>query len=249
MARFASFWYGDSLSGYETLCIRSFLDFGHEYCLFTYNEDLNVPPGCKKRDASAVFDRKKIFFYTGENVRGRVSAFSNMFRYKMIHDTGLCWVDTDVLCLSEGIQDNAYIFARQDEEFYNGAVLQFPKGHEAMKLAAEYCWEVRDTAGWGDLGPRLVTRIVSEYDLESEAWATRKIYPIHWRETAKLVRPQDAEEVAARVEGSFFLHLWNEMFARQGICKGEAPPEGSFLAQAMHKHSVEQCFKRSSHIH
>ena len=248
MAAFGSFWFGGRLSGYEILCIKSFLDRGHEFNLFTYGRDTNAPEGCKICDAGEIFDKEMVFYYSDDKVSSKISAFSNMFRYNMIYETGLCWVDTDVICLTADIELTDFVFARQHEEFFNGAILKFPCGHEAMQLASEYCWEVRGTAQWGDLGPRLVTKIVEEYGLEDKAWPTQKIYPIHWREGERLLNPQEVSTVTSRVFGATFLHLWNEILSRLGIDKNKAPPIGSYLEKTVQQHGVEECFGSLSEI-
>lgn len=50
-----SFWYGNELSQVEQLCIKSFLANGHDFHLYTYNENLvGVPDGCKLLDANHI---------------------------------------------------------------------------------------------------------------------------------------------------------------------------------------------------
>jgi hypothetical protein len=241
MGQFASFWYQGALTGFEYLCIKSFLDYGHEFFLYTYDDELLTPPGCVVRTAHEFFDEDAVFFYS-KNAEKKVSAFSNMFRYRMIYETGLCWVDTDVLCLSENFPMPSYMFARQDSEFYNGAILRLPVGHEAMHLAAEYCWAVRESAVWGDLGPRLVTKIVDEYDLESQACPTEWFYPVHWRNALKLLDPASEKDLTKQIENAHLIHLWNEIFSRHGVNKKKLPPDGSFLANAVERHRVEEQF-------
>jgi hypothetical protein len=36
MARFQAFWFGNRLGPCERLCMKSFLDHGHEYDLYSY---------------------------------------------------------------------------------------------------------------------------------------------------------------------------------------------------------------------
>lgn len=104
MARFASFWRDPALSAYEHLCISSFIKAGHEYFLYTYDPNLEVPEECELRAATEFYSQDKVFFYQ-QTAAPKVSAFSNMFRYRMVHETGYCWVDTDILCLSRHIDD------------------------------------------------------------------------------------------------------------------------------------------------
>lgn len=237
--RFASFWHGGDLSPHAHLCIKSFLDFGHEFHLYTFDRRLRVPSGCQLRDAADFYSEDEVFYYRGGT---KVSAFSNMFRYRMIYETGVCWVDTDVLCMTENFPEAEYIFARQDKNFFNGAVLRLPLGHEAMHLAAEYCWELRESSNWGDLGPRLLTKVIAEYGLEAKGVATSLIYPIHWREAMWALDPEQISEVMRRSEGALTFHLWNEVFCRNGVDNRVLPLDGSFLANAIVRHDVESLF-------
>jgi hypothetical protein len=243
--KFASFWFGGDLPSYSKLCIQSFLDHGHSFHLYSYDSDLKVPDGCVLHRAAEIYSRDKVFFYRGDEYRGdgeKVSAFSNMFRYRMIHETGVCWVDTDVLCVSPAFPTSEFLFAREDVEFFNGAVLRFPAGHEAMRLAAEHCWEVRSVAKWGDLGPRLMTRLIAEYGLEGRATPTQLIYPLHWREAMLVFDPAEKARVFERTTGSLTLHLWNEILTLNGIDTMAPPPAGSYLAETIERHRANGLF-------
>lgn len=55
--RFQSFWHGRPLSAYEQLALRSFLDLGHEFVLFTYDAELEVPAGVRVERAESVLPR------------------------------------------------------------------------------------------------------------------------------------------------------------------------------------------------
>lgn len=237
MTVFASFWYGAGLSPYEVLAIRSFLDHGHSFRLYSY-QSVDVPKGCVLFDASKILPADNVFFYVGGKEK-KVSAFSNMFRYSLLAQEDIVWTDTDVVCLKDSGFDREFVFAMQDEEYYNGAVLKFPPGHNAMKLASQYCWERRDKAMWGDLGPRLLTKIIDEYDLHLAALPTKELYPVHWRDMAKLFDPALGESIIESMRNSLTLHLWNDMFSRVSISKTDRPRSGSAVARFLDMHKVE----------
>ena len=44
MPKFRSFWFGESLPLYQQLAMKSFINFGHEFVLFTYRH-FDVPAG------------------------------------------------------------------------------------------------------------------------------------------------------------------------------------------------------------
>ena len=82
LSRVQSFWHGGVLSPYENMCIRSFLDHGHSYDLYSFEPGLRVPDGCNLCDARQFFDEDEVIYY-GEGIgTGSVSLFSNQSRYK-----------------------------------------------------------------------------------------------------------------------------------------------------------------------
>ncbi len=94
-----SVWIGAVLPPLQQLSIRSFLAQGHEYHLYTYGDVENIPQDATIRDGSEVLHRDNIFCYPHGFGKGSYSAFSNLFRYKLILDRGGWWVDTDVVSL------------------------------------------------------------------------------------------------------------------------------------------------------
>src|SRR5262245_31539605 len=60
---FQTFWHGNALSPYEMACMRSFLDHGHSYDLYTYRGDLRVPAGIECRDAASLIAPEEYFTY------------------------------------------------------------------------------------------------------------------------------------------------------------------------------------------
>ena len=69
-------WIGKSLSKMEQLSIKSFLDNGHEYHLYTYSDVKNIPKGTVIKDGNEIITENQIFTYKN----GSYSAFSNLFR-------------------------------------------------------------------------------------------------------------------------------------------------------------------------
>jgi hypothetical protein len=234
---FQSFWWGP-LSPYERLCLNSFIDRGHAFDLYTYDPNLAVPPGVQLRDAAAILGQSEFFVYQNEPGRGSPAAFANLFRYKLLHDKGGWWVDTDVVCLADNIWSYRDFFASQDE-LINNAVLHFEAGHPLMAR----CFEAAKAAGhgvrWGDTGPRLLTRVLKESGDIVRALPASICYPVHHTEVVDLFRPSATEALQARIAPAQFLHLWNEMFNQNAIQKTMKPPHGSLLRQLAERHRAE----------
>ena len=91
-----SLWIGTNLSSLERVSIQSFLDHGHQYHLYAYQELANVPAGAVLKDANEIFSASLIFQYKEHKT---YAAFSNVFRYKLLLERGGVWADTDVISL------------------------------------------------------------------------------------------------------------------------------------------------------
>ena len=240
MATFRSFWYGE-VSPYERLGMKSFVDYGHRYVLYSY-DGIEVPHGVELADASAILPRKSIFYY-GEKAgigRGSVAGFCNRFRYELLHKFGEWWVDADVVCMS-ATMPSAEIFLGWDDEklkAVGNAVLKFPKGHpfvEKLKTAAELAGS--DIA-WGDTGASLITGLIDAYGLSSGIFAPSVSYPISSADALHLLIPSRYAGVRDRAQGAPLLHTWNEVRRRAVVLPWIAPPDGSFTAELFGRHGV-----------
>lgn len=89
------FWHGPTLSRVERLSMVSFLANGHNVRLHVYDEPSGVPAGVELVDAGAVLPESSVFRYPN----GSVAGFANWFRYRLLHEQGGIWSDTDVVCL------------------------------------------------------------------------------------------------------------------------------------------------------
>jgi hypothetical protein len=236
---FQSFWFGDTISPYEKMCLRSFLDQGHAFQLYTYSPQLQVPSGIRLRDAAELFDRREYFTYKKGKGAGSHAAFSNLFRYKLLADRGGWWVDTDVVCLSSEIPAFDEFFAFQEHNVVNGAVLFFQRRDPLMLECLNEALRIGDDPSWGEIGPKLVTRKVEEDGRLRNAQPSLTCYPVHHSEALDLLRPQQFDVMAERIRHSFFLHLWNEVLRRVHVAKTMLPPRGSFLRSIVERHPVE----------
>src|SRR4030095_1161151 len=80
-----SLWIGAELSNMERTSIQSFLDHGHQYHLYAYQDVANVPAGAVLKDGNEIFPASLIFQYSD---RKTYAAFSNVFRYKLLLERG-----------------------------------------------------------------------------------------------------------------------------------------------------------------
>src|SRR5262249_44420187 len=132
--QFNSFWHGNALSPVEWTCLSSFIEHGHKVRLFCYDA-INVPRGVSLADASDIINKDDIVLLDSEFGQslldslktGRLSAFSDIFRHRLISELGEWWIDTDVYCLKDNIPHCQHAWAHEDVDKVNGAILKFPK--------------------------------------------------------------------------------------------------------------------------
>lgn len=240
MALFRSFWHGKPLSPYQRLCLRSFVDHGHEIVLYCYDR-IDVPDGIERGDAAEFFPRDRVFYYSKGPGAGSVSAFSNLFRYRLLHDRGGWWTDTDVICLSRDVPETDMVFAWQDASrvLVGSAILKFPREHQLVAELYKAAHAMGADVEWGEAGPNLVTQMVKRYALENLATDTSRVYPLTPDEAIDVLLPAHRNAVREKTRGAAFLHLWNETLRRLLVLETLAPPPGSFLSELFEKHGVK----------
>tara|TARA_B100001250_G_scaffold126140_1_gene107331 strand:+ start:42 stop:950 length:909 start_codon:yes stop_codon:yes gene_type:complete len=237
---FQSLWIGDSLSNIEQLCLASFVANGAEMHLYSYGVVDNVPRGVIVCDANAIIPEGEIFRYKN----GSVSAFSNLFRFTLLFKKGGIWVDSDVLCVSplfKWITTTEYLFASEssykDSDAVNPSsfIIKMPKGCRAAKKAIrlqnhDKTLILSGELKWGS-GPKTVRKIIAEFGLERFIVNWKVVSTCGWRDARSLTDPyyqgdkkHHGDRSLARTVNeispeSRVIHLWNEMWRRQGLDK------------------------------
>ncbi len=249
---FASFWRGGPLNPFAWGCLASFAHEGATLSLFSYDLGLEAPPGVRLADARRICpDETLVSRYLADG-KPSIAAFADMFRYRMILETGSCWVDADLVCLTTpAFAKEAYVFCRQADAvsalLVNNAVLRLPRSDPAL---AELVATAEAAAGvdgrWGALGPFLLTPVLEKHGLYAKALDPHVCYPIEPEQFWKPFLPGFHDEVAAAVEGATLLHLWSEAIRWTGYDFAVCPPEGSYLWERFRKVGALGRFSRSS---
>lgn len=225
------FWFGSQPGLYEKLCISSFLHFDYIVKFYSYDLTIDVPNGAIKMDASEILPRELVF--ENASSAGSYASFSDLFRYSLIESRGETWVDVDVYCLTPKLPEDDYLFGFEDETWINGAVLRLPVGSPVAKALLDEAKREPNSAEWGTIGPKLLTRTLREMGLDSLAKSKEIFYPILYRDIWRLFDPNELEWVEDSLKGARTLHLWNEILRRGGVSlKQSPPPEGSWLHNA-----------------
>jgi hypothetical protein len=236
---FQSFWAGGALTPYEMLCLRSFIDHGHTFDLYTFETGLRVPNGVSVRAASEILSPEEFFVYEEGIGKGSPAAFSNRFRYELLGRKGGWWVDTDVVCLRSDIPVFAEFFAAEDETVVNVAVLFFEPRHPLMSRCADEARRMGRHIRWGDTGPFLFTRMVTELGFYDRIRPIESCYSVRHYRASDILRPSCFGDLSERTTSSLFVHLYNGSLALRGVDKTKAPPAGSMLHAWLTRHPVD----------
>ncbi len=223
-----TFWHGSDLSVYEELSLSSFVRLGHQVQVFSYHP-LRAIAGVERLDAATILPEAEVFTYQTGPGKGSFAAFSNWFRYKMLHQLGGTWIDADVLCLKPFFTLPSPCVGWQDSSLCNSAVMRFPPGHPLTKQMYDRARELGQDVVWGQTGPRLLTEIVLDNRDQVSILPRQAFYPIAWRDAWRTLSSREARRCERAGATSYCVHWWNEMMRRIGVGRDKLPPEGSYI--------------------
>src|ERR1019366_6800948 len=136
-------WIGSELSKLELLTIQAFMDNGHTFRLWVYDNAVKqyLPDGVTVADANEIIDADKVFSYVQVNKfghgKGSYAGFSDIFRYRLLFLHGGWWVDMDVTCLKPFDFEPEYFFRAHHQLPLVGNVMKCPQGSALMKTCYE----------------------------------------------------------------------------------------------------------------
>ena len=213
-------WIGPRLSVMEQLSISSFLANGHQYHLYVYDEVKNIPEGAVVKDGNRILPASMIFQYKDHKSH---AGFSNYFRYKLLLEKGGWWADTDIVCLRPFDFDSEYVFSTESSEsgmVTTTGIIKCPVASEVMFSAWEACQKKEPEAlVWGEVGPRLLARLVKEFSLENHTKPYKVFCPFGFEDWEKVLDPKP---MLYFDESTCAIHLWNEMWRRSGQDKDKS---------------------------
>ena len=231
---FATFWRGPfNPTAYS--CATSFPAAGASLRIYTYESAFDAPEGVEVADARSICPDETLIDRYLSAGKPSAATFSDFFRYRMIRQTGLCWVDADIICLTQPkFRPDQIIWGRQPEAkgkaLINNAVMRLPVDHPAlgeMLALAEAAVDV--DSSWGAIGPFMVTDVADKHGIYGLAREPAEFYPIGPDQFWQLLLPSHREAVRDAVRGSTFLHLWSELLRRCSYDMSRRPPVGSYL--------------------
>ena len=226
----------------ERLSAKSFIDNGHEYHLYSYNEISNIPEGVIVKDGRDILPEEDIFAYKVGPGKGSFSAFSNYFRYKLLELKGGWWVDTDMVCVKPWDMDRKYVFISEQDyytrnDIINSGAIKCPVDSEVMK----YCYGVcesknKETLEWGIVGPKLLGEGVEKFDLQKYVYPRQTFCVVAPFNSQIFIKPISSFELP---DGIYGIHLWNEVWRRYNLNKHIKHDPSCIYERLKTKHGIE----------
>lgn len=240
-------WVRGDLSRMELLSVRSFLAHGHAVDLYSYEPGENFPAAVRVRDAAEIVPPKFAPLQpSAPFAKGSMGAFSDFFRYHLLHARGGWWSDMDIVCHRPWRFEQPALTASTDEGQYgliaNTCVMRFPAAHPVMAAccAAFHSMDVRAVA-IDQTGPLLLNQKMTDLRQRSLMLPPSVFCPVPWAAAFQLVRPLwrrfTLDELKQRIarphltmrfrRDTVAVHLWHEIWRAQGWDKSARFPRTS----------------------
>jgi hypothetical protein len=244
-----SLWIGPELSKLEQLCIKSYLDNGHEFHLYVYEDVKGIPAGTTIKDANEILDKSEIFYYQNKSV----AAFSNLFRYTLLYKKGGYWSDTDCICIKPLTFTSDFLFSSEPNETYtksitNCGLMKFKQGspEAAECIAIQMKHKELILAGkiqWGS-GVDTAQQIVAQFKLEKSVLPWQACCTCLWNEFNTIIDSKakgNAKAIRLLADlpsETVTIHCYNEMFRRNNIDKNASFDPDSLFECLKKKHGI-----------
>lgn len=217
--RVSSLWIGDKLSPLEVLCINSYLQNGHVFELYTYNEIQNVPEQTKLVDANEIIPNSDIFSISLGTHKNSFAIFSDYFRYKLLFEIGGWWTDLDAICMKPLDFSQEYLFinekTRNNTNRIANGVIKCPPRSPIM----EYCHSTvaemiatKNVIQWGQTGPKLLAQAVEKFGQSKNCVPFEYFIPLGYFEINKLISGGWDFHTNAILKTAYSIHFFNSMW-------------------------------------
>ena len=227
------FWNNSNLSIYEYSCLKSFIQNNFRVNVYSFVK-IKLPKGAILQNASKIMKKIEINKLIHQGKRGCLAAFADKFRIELLKKQKGWWFDMDVLCLKKSAaflaleRRNDLIIGLETNKEVNNAVLQIKDMQLLEKISKEILKSKR-VIKWGEIGPKLITKVLKENNMFSKAFPKSFFYPINYFNFKYLLLPKYYNEAKKICKDSYTSHNYNEILNRFGIPKNIMPPKGSFL--------------------
>jgi len=252
-----SLWIGE-LTQLEILCIQSFIKNGIDFHFYTYQSGmpLHLPVGTIVKDANEIMEEDLIF-----KLKESYLPFSDIFRYKLIHDKGGIWVDMDMVCLrpfTKELLDKEYIFASErtiqkgayksaDSRVMNINFLKAPQGSPFFKELYHKCMEHHGKGTNQDYVKymRIARKMIEKYNYEKYVLEPHFFNGVDWWNAKELYVGDPKHKYGVdysdkwREEG-YTLHFWRAALRKRKVYDNyDIDTTGSIYSELMDKYILD----------
>jgi glycosyltransferase involved in cell wall biosynthesis len=250
-------WLGERLSCLERLTLASYAGRGHKVTLWAY-DDLTgqTPKDVTIRDAEAIFPRARILpkrnAEPGVGVgRGSVGGvFSDLFRYRVLHEHGGIWADMDVTALKPHVFEGAYAF-RPHRLGAVASIMQAPKNSPLLAWLFEQTEAIAGPETPWLLPIHILNQGIKRFGLEGAILPGISNFDV-WSEIKPFIAGRRTFP-----QPWFAVHwmneLWRTLNAENGALNGrpitslrldkDHPPLGSTLHQLYRAHGLADLYE------
>lgn len=236
---FNALWVGDTLSKLELLTIHSFIDKGHPFRLWVYDDlKTDIPESVILEDASKIIAKDQVFSYKNANKyghgKGSYAGFSDIFRYKLLYERGGWWVDMDLTCLKKIYTEKDYFFRPHHELPMVGNIMKCPKGSVLMKKCYEEAILQVDENNTDWHKPiQILNNNIEELELRNYI-SSKVSNHDQWDETSKYIWTEEPLP-----ENWWFIHWQNEEWRFKNVSKKDFYFKSS-LAELLDRYGLIQ---------
>lgn len=239
------FWHG-TLSKFEEVCIKSFVDKGFNVNLWSYT-NLKVE-GVTSRDAREILPEDDLSKYktsatsylAGKNkAHTSIAIFSDVFRVKLATLEKGWWVDADCYCMKDQSEfkklreNKSWVYAL---EYFNvdhtGSSIFYMSKPIAKIFKNELELKLNNNnniaKNFIDFGPILFSEVCIKHKMYDGLLPSHTFFPIYWKNRHWLVEPYEAEKAKCEIKESYAVHIWASTLIERGYEK-ESPPSGSVI--------------------
>lgn len=260
-----SFWHGE-LSFLERVCIASFVERGHEFVLYAY-DDIAAPAGCRVVDAASVVPQSEMFFYKGNR---SAAVFADYFRLKLMEREAGIWADCDVYCVKPFAGLGDYVFGVENDASWrtgfrdaiNNAVFLCPPDSALLKALLDVFapgaiphgmpfWRAAEVRlrrmmgealpvhhmQFGATGPWPLNHAVRALGLEKCIQPRDVFYPMPYGTAVHLLEPGSSFD-GRITDRTLGVHMWHSALTDRGRGVMRQPQVGSFFAREIERLGV-----------
>lgn len=255
-------WMEGPLSYLEQLCVKSFVDAGHEVIVYHYNPVQNIPDGVVLEDAAQYLPQDGFLLHKRTS---SPALHSDVFRYKLLKkNKNMIWADTDAYCHRPFETDNGHFYGWESSSHINGGVLGLPPDSDTLNQLLEftadeyaippyygkdYEKDLTDAkaAGtpvhvseqpWGVWGPHAITHFLHETGEVKYALPQDALYPFTFKDRRNMLK-RKFDTSGIITENTRSIHFYGRRMRKRLVEKeGGIPHHKSLIGELLKKHDI-----------